>query len=263
MHLERESYPLSRRRLRTSSHKVCIVSIASLHTETLNIWSHLLGTVWFCCSAVRFASASAHPFARDAAAVLVYLGATALCFASSTLYHVFADHVHASSWLRLDHVGIVCTMWASSVSFVLFAFACRPSEQWAYVALVTSAAALSLARLANVRDHSVNGQRERLSTHVVFGVLALLPGLHCWYFCTQEQHAALLGAFWSLVVVNGVGGSIYATHLLDKAIGMELGMPDASHHVMHAMVVAGACVYEWGLLSVYQARAAGAAKLCA
>jgi adiponectin receptor len=262
MHLERESYPLSHQRLRTSSHKACIVSVAGLHTETLNIWSHLLGTVWFCCSIVRFASACAHPLAQDAVAVFVYLGATALCFAGSTLYHVFADHVHASSWLRMDHIGIVCTIWASSLSFVMFAFDCWPGEQWAYAGLVTSAAALSLARLANVDDHGLHGRKQRLSTHLVFGGLALLPGLHRWYLHTQGPHAGLLEAFWTLVVVNSVGGIIYATHLLDKAIGMELGMPDASHHLMHVMVVAGACVYERGLLSVYQARASGAARLC-
>jgi adiponectin receptor len=40
----------------------------------------------------------------------LYLAATALCFASSTLYHVFADHFHACFWLRIDHVGIVCAI---------------------------------------------------------------------------------------------------------------------------------------------------------
>ena len=260
MHLE--FYPFSRQRLHTSSYMACIVSVAGLHTETINIWSHLIGTVWFCCSAARFASTCDHPLASDAAAVLVYLAATALCFASSTLYHIFAGHVHASSWLWMDYVGIVCTIWASSVSFVTFAFDCRPGERWGYIALVTSAAALSLARLANVNDHGPEGRRERLRAHLVFGGLALLPGLHCWRLYAQEPGGDLVKAFWSLAVVSSVGGSIYATHLFDKAIGMELGMPDASHHFMHVMVVARACAYERGLLSAYQAGVAGAARLC-
>jgi adiponectin receptor len=96
----------------------------------------------------------------------------------------------------------------------------------------------------NVNNHSLYRQKEQLSTHLVFSRLALLPRLHCWYLHTQEPHADLLKAFWTLVVVNSVGGIIYATHLLNKAIRMELGMPDASHYLMHVIVVAGACVYK-------------------
>ncbi|KAF2633132.1 hypothetical protein BU25DRAFT_327272, partial [Macroventuria anomochaeta] len=241
---------LSRRRLRTSSYKICIVSLAGLHTETLNIWTHLLGAVWFVCSTIRFAAACANPLARDAAAVLVYLGATALCFTSSTLYHVFADHVHADAWLRIDHFGIACVIWASSVSFVLFSFDCRRGEGWTYIALVTAAAALCLARLWDMQGYSTKGRLKRLSTHIAFGGLAAVPGLRCWHLHKQGQHVQLLKEFWSLVAINSTGGGIYATHLLDKAIGMELGLPDASHHVMHVMVFAGAWIYGRGLLAL-------------
>lgn len=129
--------------------------------------------------------------------------------------------------------------------------------------MVTLAAALSLAQLASVHDLSLDGRNARLGTHFIFGILALLPGLHRWHLDAREQPTKLLEAFWTLVGVNDVGGSIYAIHLQEKAIGMELGMRDVSHHVMHAMVLAGACEYERGLLSVYQARAANALELCA
>ena len=262
MDVDGSTLRLSRRRLRTSSYKACVVSVASLHTETLNIWTHLLSAVWFGCSTVRFGAACTDPLTLDAAAVLVYLGATALCFASSTLYHVFADHAHAGIWLRIDHFGIVCAIWASSVSFVLFSFDCRRGEGWAYVAFVTAAAALCLARLWDMREYGTKGRTERLRAHMALGGLAAVPGLRCWHLHKQGQYVELLKEFWSLVAINGTGGVIYATHLLDKAIGMELGLPDTSHHVMHVMVVVGAWIYGQSLLAVVQARAAGVTGLC-
>ena len=135
---------LGQRRRCTTSYRASIASVVYLHTETLNIWSHLLGAVWFGSSAVRFAAAGSGPPTSDAVAVLIYLTATTLCFASSTLYHIFAGHAHAGAWQLIDHVGIVGNIWASSVSFTLLSFPCRSVEQWMLVALISSAAALSL-----------------------------------------------------------------------------------------------------------------------
>jgi adiponectin receptor len=55
-----------------------------------------------------------------------------------------------------------------------------------------------------------------------------------------------------LTTINTLGGAIYATHLIDKAIGAKVGIPNASHNIMHVLVVTGALVYEQGLLSTYQ-----------
>jgi hypothetical protein len=91
---------------------------------------------------------------------------------------------------------------------------------------------------------------------MAFGAVAAMPGLRCWYLHAQGQRVELLEEFWSLVIMNGFGGSIYATHLLDKAICMDLGLLDISHHVMHVTAVAGAWMYQQGLLAIYETRKA-------
>ena len=226
-----------------------------LHTETLNIWSHLLGAVWFGSSAVRFAAAGSGPPTSDAVAVLIYLTATTLCFASLTLYHIFAGHAHAGVWQLIDHVGIVGNIWASSVSFTLLSFPCRSVEQWMLVALISSAAALCLCRLLRVHPRDVCARQMRLGTHIALGALAALPALRAWLQRSQDKPTALLEGFAWLFLANSAGGGIYASHLLDKAVGMDVGLPDMSHHVMHVLVVAGALVYEQGIISRYRERA--------
>jgi adiponectin receptor len=91
---------------------------------------------------------------------------------------------------------------------------------------------------------------------MTLGVVAAMPGLYCWYLHAQGRRVELLGEFWTLVIINSFGGSIYATRLLDKAIGMDLGLPDISHHVMHVAAIAGAWTYQRGLVAVYEARIA-------
>jgi adiponectin receptor len=232
-----------------TTYRESIGSIAHLHSETINVWSHVFGTLWFCASATRFAATATSLFSLSAAAILVYLIGNIFCFACSTLYHVFADHPEADSWLRLDHLGIICAIWASSISFIALSFGCHPREQFVYTVFITATAALCSVRLSSNSQHSCSERRSRISTHVAFGSLAALPAVRCWYL---GRNIGLLGDFGMMVTINTLGGAIYATHLLDDAIGAKLGIPNASHNTMHVLAVTGALVYEQGLLSTYK-----------
>jgi adiponectin receptor len=251
---------LCRRREYTTSHRQSIVSIAHLHSETVNVWSHLLGTLWFCTSAMRLTNTATSLFSPSTAGVYAYLLANIFCFACSTLYHVFADHSEADFWLRLDYLGIVCAIWASSVSFVALSFSCHSREQYVYMVVVTAAAALCSVRLLGNSQPSCLERRSRISTYVALGSLATLPAFRCWHL---GRDFGLLTDFGTLVIINALGGVIYATHLLDKAIGMRFGVLGASHQIMHILAVAGALVYEQGLLSAHQDSLSKGLMLCA
>ena len=139
-------------------------------------------------------------------------------------------------------------------------FSCHSGEQYVYTVFVTAAAALCTVRLSgNSQQHS-SERRSRISTYVILGSLATLPAFRCWHL---GRDFGLLTDFGTLVIINTLGGAIYATHLLDKAVGMKLGMPGASHHAMHILAVAGALVYEQGLLSTYQEPLSRGLTLCA
>lgn len=185
----------------------------------------------------------------NAAAILMCLTANAFCFACSTFYHIFADHAEADSWLQLDHLGIVCAIWASSISFVALSLGCHPYEQYVYMGFVTAAAAACSHRLWGGSRHGCSERRSRISTYVILGSLAALPAFCCWYL---SRYSGLVAYFGTMVIINTSGGAIYATHFLDTAIEMKLGVPDASHLTIHILAVAGALVCERGLMSAYR-----------
>jgi adiponectin receptor len=249
MRKETSCMSLVRRRRHINSYRESMLSIAHLHSETVNLWSHLFGTLWFCTSATRFAGTITSLPSSSTAAILVFLTANAFCFACSTLYHVFADHAEADSWLRLDHLGIVCAIWASSISFVALSLGRRPSEQYVYMGFVTAAAVVCCYLLLGTLQRSCSERRGRISTYVILGSLAALPAFRCWYLSGEFR---LVTDFGMTVLINTTGGAIYATHLLDTVIGKKLGIPDASHLTMHILAVAGAMFYEQGLMSAYR-----------
>ncbi|KAF2240348.1 hypothetical protein BU26DRAFT_442843 [Trematosphaeria pertusa] len=183
---------LSKRRLQSDSYLDCAKSIGALNDETFNVWSHFIGALLFSASAVRFTLSCPNPLPGDARIILRYLVAATSCFSFSTLYHLFANHAQASLWQRIDHLGIVTVIWASSMSLIIFSFRCEYGTQRAYVAIVTVLAVLSLFRIW--RSHPAD-RWGRIATHIAFGGSATLPAVHLLYRETSEIESSLLRAF--------------------------------------------------------------------
>lgn len=245
-------YGIRERRSNTaaSSYLDCVTSIGSLHNETINIWSHLLTAIYFTSTASWQFAVCPTTYSQKRAVTLGYTTAAALCFWCSTLYHVFADHVRSDLWQQADHFGIVLLIWASSTSFIIFTFDHRKCARRLYLGVIALAALRSLVRLSAIRLLE-SRHRDRIVTHTIFGCLAALPGVHVW--CrrrARSHHASLLRAFTMLVVLNGAGGGIYATTLLDQLIGERLGVSDISHVVMHIAAAIAAWIFQQGLWSV-------------
>ncbi|KAF1963974.1 hypothetical protein BU23DRAFT_88440 [Bimuria novae-zelandiae CBS 107.79] len=123
-----------------------VASNTGCPTETINIWSHLLGTIWFCFSTTIFIS-NRPPSLRNTI-ILLCLMASALCFWCSTMYHMFASHPQAGVWQYFDHIGIVAIIWSSAVSFVFFSFEDQEELWKVYLLLTNLATLLCLIRLS-------------------------------------------------------------------------------------------------------------------
>ncbi|KAF2113707.1 hemolysin-III related-domain-containing protein [Lophiotrema nucula] len=242
---------LSRHRPFSTCYTESLKSIMALHNEAINIWSHLIPTFWFLTMAVWFAATSEDPLDDDMAVVLIYQSAATFCFACSTLYHVFADHVHADWWQHLDHFGIVTVIWSSAIPFIHFSFDLERYTQQAYIILVSISAVVALTRISASRS---GVHFNRTATHTLHGSIAAVPAIHRLFSCGLCDPLDIMKPFWSLVVANCLGGGYYAIGLVHESITMDSTISDASHQFMHATAVYGTWIYERGLISVYKAR---------
>ena len=109
----------------------CFRSVFSLHNETVNIWTHLLGFLCFLVLMVKdLAWAQEH--IRD----IADYGATALqlltyqvCMLASSLFHTLSCHESGPRWLSLDQASILLALYATYAKFLLTQLSCWPHHQ--------------------------------------------------------------------------------------------------------------------------------------
>jgi channel protein (hemolysin III family) len=212
----------------------------SLHHETLNIWTHVFGTVLVGKEFVRVVASYADPRSRHLPARLLYHFAAALCFFCSTLYHTFSNSRSAHHWHHIDHLGIQLSIWATAYSFVAVAFRGNRARQLTYSVCITAGFLASATYLWTMWYHRTGTQRSRTTIHVIFGAASTLPALEYWH--GRGPDAAILRGFFSLVAINSIGGWVFETDLL-APLDRRFGLSDLSHALMHLMAVLGALIY--------------------
>ncbi|KAI9469806.1 MAG: hemolysin-III related-domain-containing protein [Benjaminiella poitrasii] len=129
-------YVLSGYRFYRSS-KECLMSLFKLHNETMNIWSHLLGFIFFTYLSVnvflrKFPEASN----RDLLVFTAFCFSSLLCLLCSSVYHTFICHSahHVKTFTAtLDYIGITFLITASICMVVHFGFYCEPIPRARYM----------------------------------------------------------------------------------------------------------------------------------
>ena len=96
----------------------CLRSILSLHNETLNIWTHLLGFFFFLTLLLwDFVSPPIPSRAswQEFSVILIVIGCYQICMIMSAVFHTFSSHSQDAheSCLKLDLAGIAASITAS------------------------------------------------------------------------------------------------------------------------------------------------------
>lgn len=118
-------------------------SVAQIHNETVNIWSHLVpgllslpvGAVLFSVLKPRYDKAST----GDVICMSCFFVGAALCMGMSATYHTLSNHSPqvAKFWNQLDYAGIACLIAGSFIPSVYYGFWCEPAKQRLYWSMVS------------------------------------------------------------------------------------------------------------------------------
>ena len=167
----------------------CLRSVFSLHNETLNIWTHLLGFIYFFTILLWDCWAPPSEVTwQDFAVILIVITSYQVCMIMSTVYHIFVSHSEEVSefCVQLDITGIRAAITASYISGIYYTFWCYPLLGGIYMATVVGFTVVgALAR------HTLNKEENRwirMFYFVSFVMWGLVPILH-W--------AVLKGGFYS------------------------------------------------------------------
>jgi adiponectin receptor len=136
-------YIISGYRPASNSYLASFKSIFHLHNETVNIYTHLLGSFLFLLLSLSLYNVlyTRYPYATKEdvyAFSCFFLGAIA-CLGMSATYHTISNHSHAVAvWgNQLDYAGIVLLIWGSFVPVLYYTFQARPDLQQKYWAMVS------------------------------------------------------------------------------------------------------------------------------
>ncbi|KAI9228801.1 MAG: hemolysin-III related-domain-containing protein [Piptocephalis tieghemiana] len=122
-----------------SSYTQCLHSIFQVHNETGNIWTHLIGALFFLGLAVyhhRHLLPSLDASLLDHTIFLIFFAAVAKCLLCSVMYHTFTCHSHLPTMkcaATLDYMGISLLITASLLVTEYYGFYCMDGPRNAYM----------------------------------------------------------------------------------------------------------------------------------
>ncbi|KAJ6816067.1 heptahelical transmembrane protein 4-like [Iris pallida] len=232
--------------------KETMLSIFSIHNETLNIWTHLIGFFIFLCITVCAAttirwhdgagsSVAEQPVARWP--FFAFLAGAMLCLLSSSACHLVSCHSErcAYAMLRLDYAGISTLIVTSFYPLVYYTFLCDPFSRGLYLGLITAlGAAAVLASLVPAFQTPAC----RPARALLFSLMAasgLVPIAHK-VAAFGDRPEAIATAWYELAMGTfyGLGVAAYVARVPERWMPGRFDIVGHSHQLFHVLVIAGA-----------------------
>ncbi|CAB4390142.1 unnamed protein product [Rhizophagus irregularis] len=132
-----------------STKKQCLQSIFWLHNETCNIWTHLLGFVFFLCLGVySILTHLENATMFDKLFFAIFFTAAAKCLVCSVMYHTFIHCAHIPVMkcaATFDYIGISLLITASILITEYYSFYCSTSLSVFYITFTSLSGLVPIA----------------------------------------------------------------------------------------------------------------------
>ena len=234
-----------------------------LHMETMNIWTHLLGSMAFIAVSFalkHFASASKNfNFTRgDLLAFGSFLASATICFSLSAGFHTLRSHSYNIHhlWGRMDILGICFLALGAGTSMTFYAFYCRPLIQRLYWGLNLFSA---VGAAITLFDTGGGGSKMRTLRGGVFTLLALsamLPIFQSVLELGWTRACHEIGAGWYLAeglsLLTGV--SVFVGRFPERLSPGTFDIWGHSHQLWHAFAVLGSAFHVVALVAAFNYR---------
>lgn len=234
------------------SFTACFRSIFRIHTETGNIWTHLLGCLSFIGIAMYFLTRPSHEIQWQEKVVFATFFAGAIaCLGMSFTFHTVHCHSEKVGKLfsKLDYCGIAFLIIGSFVPWLYYGFYCNFQPKLIYLILVVvlgfAAIIVSLwDKFSEPRFRSV-----RAGVFMGFGLSGVIPAVH--YLIAEGWFRAVYQASFGWLCLMGalyiIGALFYALRVPERFFPGKCDIWFHSHQIFHILVIAAACVHYHGI----------------
>ncbi|KAK6213731.1 hemolysin iii family channel protein [Colletotrichum tabaci] len=264
------AYILTGYRRASGSYLGSLRSLAYLHNESVNIWSHLVGAVAFLLAGLVLYTTVAPRYASAAPAdVLVFacfFAGAISCLGMSATYHAVCNHSpEVAKWgNKLDYSGIVFLIVGSYVPAMYYGFYCHPSLMrfylWTINLLGLGCGAVSWIEFFR----SPEWRTFRACMFVALGTSGVVPVLHGAALYGRAEMEARMSLSW--VVLHGAlyifGAFLYAVRWPERSFPGTFDIWGSSHQIFHFFVVAAAATHLYGMAKAFDYHHTVRGSLC-
>ncbi|GFY75043.1 adiponectin receptor protein [Trichonephila inaurata madagascariensis] len=241
------------------SFSACFRSIFRIHTETGNIWTHLLGCLLFVGIAAYFLSRPSGLIPWEEKVVFATFFASAIiCLGMSSMFHTVSCHSEHIGRLfsKLDYCGIAVLIIGSFVPWLYYGFYCDYQPKVFYFVLVSVLGAASI--IVSMWDKFSEPQFRWLRAGVFagFGLSGVIPALH--YLIVKGFFQAVYHASFGWLCLMGalylLGACFYALRVPERFFPGKCDIWFHSHQIFHVLVIAAAFVHYHGIseMAIYR-----------
>ncbi|KAL2062737.1 hypothetical protein VTL71DRAFT_5809 [Oculimacula yallundae] len=236
----------------SNSHRQSIHSLAYLHNETVNIFTHLAGMiiaavlciVSYIIARSRYSTASV----SDVFAMGAFFMCAILCLGISASYHTLSNHSMKVNNLcnKLDLLGIVLLIWGSMVSIIYYGWYCERTIKIAYCTMITVFGAASAYLTLSPEVRAPKWRAFRALMFVLLGLSAFIPVVHGVFLYGMTVVNVRI-AFIPWLLTEGLmyilGALVYAARFPESRFPGKFDIWGSSHQIFHVLVVLGAAAH--------------------
>lgn len=241
----------------------CFKSIVRIHTETGNIWTHLLGVIAFSGLSMYFLS---RPLTEiqlvEKLVFLIFFSGAIVCLGLSFIYHTLCCNENrriSILFAKFDYCGISFLTVGSFFPWLYYSFYCDWKPQVIYLSIVIT---LGLIAVIVSTFDSFAGPRFRplrAGVFITFGLSGIAPATHYCYVNGWQKSLdeAALGWLILMGLLYITGALLYALRIPERFFPGKLDIWFHSHQLFHCFVIAGAFVHYHGitLMALYRLKA--------
>ncbi|KAF2353588.1 AdipoR/hemolysin-III-related [Trinorchestia longiramus] len=232
------------------SFSACFKSIFRIHTETGNIWTHLLGCVAFIGLTVYFMCTPSDDLETKLVFTTFLVGAI-LCLGLSTTFHTVSCHSEfvGKLFCKFDYCGIAFLIMGSFVPWLYYGFYCEFKHKLIYLTSVFVLGVSTIVVSLWDKFSTPVYRPLRTSVFLVFGLSGIIPAVH--YTVREGLDVALsraaLGPLALMGVLYVLGAVFYAVRVPERWFPGKCDLWFHSHQIFHTLVVAAAFVHYHGI----------------
>lgn len=230
--------------------------LISCHNETLNIWTHFVGTIYFAIRGFAWISAQMSQDQNSAlidqsqvyysSLVVLLLISGGYCMGSSTVFHwcscsPIKEH---ACYLSLDRSGILTFICSSFLVGISMGYSCVPEIQKVYLVLTCISCIGMVASLTIP-------QLQSYTTMILLagGLWGLIPTLHWFLFVANKTMMDEIGSGIALgALLFLVSAFWYFSGLPERLAPGRFDLVGTSHQIFHCFVFVACAVFVESLI---------------